>query len=569
MSEGILGIGIWDWVAIAVYLLGITVLGVWTAVRVKDTADFFMGGRSHNRWFMMFFAFGAGTSGNDAVGVSSKTYTAGMSGIWYQWLWLFATPFYWLIAPVMRRMRCLTTGDYFEQRYDGSVSGLYTLVGVVGLTFNMGVLLRGGGAMIEAVSGGAISSSLAIICMTFLFLIYGMAGGLSAAIFTDFVQGILTIVLSFMLLPVALNKVGGFSGLRESIADPAIFTIVSPGEINTFHILMMCALALIGIVTQPHIMGVCAAGRTEMDGRFGFATGNLIKRFCTVAWMVVGLCGIAMYPGLEGKETDNIYGYVAADLLPTISQGLVGVFLASLLASIMSSCDAFMVSVSGLFTENLYRRYWVKEREDKHYVLVGRLTSVVIVVASLFVAFRISDVPTALEWFFKIQALMGAAFWLGLFWRGSTVAGVWAGTLSALAVMWVTADSRFQPWYVDTFPAFMIWEGTLRLSYSIFFYLLTGFGVAILVSLFTKRVPNERLDPLFECIRTPVTGEEPHGRPFTLPEGVEPAAANKLIDHPDFEIYKPSVTSIVGFLFFWVCVGSLIGFVYWLSALGA
>lgn len=569
MNEGILGIGIWDWVAIAIYLLGITAIGVWTAVRVKDTADFFMGGRRHNRWFMMFFAFGAGTSGNDAVGVSSKTYTSGMSGIWYQWLWLFATPFYWLIAPVMRRMRCLTTGDYFEHRYDGSVSGLYTVVGVIQLTFNMGVLLRGGGAMIEAVSGGAISSTVAIIGMTVLFLVYGMAGGLSAAIFTDFIQGILTIILSFMLLPVALNAVGGFSGLREKVSDPAMFTIVSPGEINTFHILMMCSLALIGIVTQPHIMGVCAAGKTEMDGRFGFATGNLIKRLCTVAWMVVGLCGIALYPGLEGSDVDNVYGYVAADLLPTVAQGLIGIFLASLLASIMSSCDAFMVSVSGLFTENLYRRYFVTDREDSHYVLIGRLTSLVIVAAALVIAFFITDVPTGLEWFFKIQALMGAAFWLGLFWRGSTVAGVWAGTLSALFVMWVTAWPAFQPWYAANMPEFMIWEGSFRLSYSIFFYLLTGFGVAILVSLFTKRVSEERLDRVYRCIRTPVTGEEPHAAPFTLPEDVEPVVPRKLIDHPDFEIYYPSATSIGGFVFFWACVIALIGFVYWLSGVGA
>ena len=81
-------------------------------------------GRRFGKPFMIFFAFGAGTSGNDAVGVSAKTYTNGLSGIWYQWLWLFCTPFYWLIAPVMRRMRALTTGDYFEYRYDGSVAAL-------------------------------------------------------------------------------------------------------------------------------------------------------------------------------------------------------------------------------------------------------------------------------------------------------------------------------------------------------------------------------------------------------------------------------------------------------------
>lgn len=568
-----LGIGIWDWISLAAYLIVITIVGLWTFSRVKDTADFFMGGRSHNRWFMMFFAFGAGTSGNDAVGVSSKTYTSGMSGIWYQWLWLFATPFYWLIAPVMRRMRCLTTGDYFAHRYDGSVEGLYSIVGVLQLTFNMGVLLRGGSAMIEAVSGGAIPWQTSVVVMTVLFLIYGAAGGLTAAIYTDFIQGILTIILSFMLLPIALNAVEGFTGLRARIADDSVFTLVSPGEINGFHIVMLCLSALIGIVTQPHIMGVCAAGRTEMDGRFGFAAGNLIKRFCTVAWMVVGLCGIALYPELTGESIDTspdqVYGLVAKDLLPTIMPGLVGVFLAALLASIMSSCDAFMVSSAGLFTQNFYRRYVTADRNEAHYVKVGRITSFVIVAVGLIVAFFIPDVPTGLEWFFKIQALMGAAFWLGLFWRRTTVAGVWAGTLAALFVMWITAWPAFQPWYAERLPEFMLWNDKFRTSWNIFFYLSTAFGVTAIVSLFTPRVAAAQLDRVFECIRTPVTGDEPHLDPFTLPEGMPAATPVKIFNHPDLEIYRPSPIAAGGFVFFWFWVVALIGFVYWLAGYGA
>ena len=572
-SGGWLGISGWDWFTLSLYLVGITVIGVWSVRRIKDTTDFFMGGRSFNRWFMMFFAFGAGTSGNDAVGVASKTYTSGMSGIWYQWLWLFATPFYWLIAPIFRRMRAITTGDYFEQRYDSGVAGLYTVVGVLQLTFNMGILLLGGSKMIKALSGGAIPYEYAIWAMTILFLIYGMAGGLAAAIVTDLVQGILTIILSFMILPSALNAVGGMTGLREKIGDPAMFSLVSPGEINGFHILMAGLIALIGIVTQPHIMGVCAAGKTEMDGRFGFATGNLIKRFCTVAWMLVGLAGIAMYPDLAGtsEETspDLVYGLAARDLLPAIMPGLIGVFLAALLASIMSSCDAFMISSSGLFTENFWRRFIVRNGTEHHYVWVGRITALCIVMAALWIAFQLESVPTGLEWFFKIQGIMGAAFWLGLFWRRTTVAGAWAGTIAGFLVMVLTSAQFAQPWYVENLPDNMLWAGTMRFSYSVFFYLTTSFVVAIVVSLFTQRVPEPKLRRLYDCLRTPVTGPEPHLRPFTLPPGVVPATPRKLINHPDLEIYMPTAVGMIGFAIFWGWVAALIAFVYWLSSIGA
>ena len=564
-----LGISGWDWLTLGLYLIGITGLGIWTATRVKDTADFFMGGRKFGRWMMVFFAFGSGTNGNQAVGVAAKTYSNGLSGIWYQWLWLFATPFYWIIAPFFRRMRALTTGDFFEARFDRSTAGLYTVVGILQLTVNMGVMLLGAGAMIEAVSGGAINRTAAIVVMTILFVTYGIAGGLSAAIITDFIQGILTIVLSFLLLPFALSAVGGMAGLHEKIPNVDMFSLVAPGEINTFHIVIFAINALVGIVTQPHIMGVCAAGRTEMDGRIGFAAGNLIKRVCTVAWMVTGLCAVVMYPGLVAGEADLVYGSMARDLLPSIMPGLVGVFLAALLASVMSSCDAFMVSSSGLWTLNFYRPYIAPDKDDKHYVLVGRVASVFIVAGSLTFAFMFEDVPSGLEMFWKIQAMMGAAFWLGLFWRRTTAVGAWAGTLTAFGLLVVTSQTFFHEWAVVNLPANMIWADKFRVSYQMLVYLMGGFGTCIVMSLISPRLPKAQLDRFFNCIHTPIGEDEPHLAPFTLPEGVLPAKPRKLINLRDMEIPMPTAVGVGGFLFFCLMVVLLIWFVYWLAGVGA
>ena len=65
-------------------------------------------------------------------------------------------------------------------------------------------MLKGSGAMITAISGGAIGELTAITTIIVLFTLYGIAGGLTAAIITDFVQGILTVVLSFLLLALRL-----------------------------------------------------------------------------------------------------------------------------------------------------------------------------------------------------------------------------------------------------------------------------------------------------------------------------------------------------------------------------
>ncbi len=612
-----LGLSGWDWGVLAVYLIGITAIGVWTARKIHDTSDFFIGGRRFGKIFMVFFAFGAGTNGNQAVTVASKTYSNGLSGIWYQWLWLFATPFYWLIAPFFRRMRALTIGDYFEYRYGGGTDALYSLVGVLQLTVSIGTMLFGASAVIEAITGGAISRDASIIIMTVLFVVYGIAGGLAAAIVTDLVQGILTILLSFMILPFALKAVGGFEGLHERIPEESMFSLVAPGEINLFYIVMLVLNGIVGIVTQPHIMGNCAAGRNEMDGRVGFAGGNLLKRICTVAWMLTGLCAVAMYLDQPDFNPDHAYGQMAADLFPKIMPGLVGIFIAALLASVMSSCDAFMVASSGLFTQNFYRRYLVRGRAEGHYVLAGRVTSAFIVAGALVFAYSFDDVPSALETFWKVQAVMGAAFWVGLFWRRATAAGAWAGTLGAFALVVVTGSAGFHDWASGTraldenvslvefaefngvdltllretnaledggeprpgarlkvtdpaLPEFMLWDGEFTLSWQILCYLTVGFFLCITVSLFTRRAPPERLDRFYACLRTPVQPDEPNlAEPFRLPEGVEPPPPRKLIDHPDLEIPYPTREGMAGFAFFWACVVLLIGFVYWMAGWGA
>ena len=197
-----------DWTIIAVYLVGITVIGVWAAKRVKSAASFFIGDRKFGKWMMLFFMFGTGTHSDQAVGVAAKTYGSGVSGIWYEWLYLFVTPFYWVIAPIFRRMRAVTTADYFEMRYGRSVSMLFVVVGLLQLTFFIGMMLKGTSAMVTAVSGGMIDDRVAIVAMTVMFVLYGVAGGMAAAIVTDLVQGLLTVVLSFLVLPFAWSAAG-------------------------------------------------------------------------------------------------------------------------------------------------------------------------------------------------------------------------------------------------------------------------------------------------------------------------------------------------------------------------
>lgn len=563
------GISLIDGIVLVVYLLGITGLGFWMARNLRNLSDFFMP-RRFGKAMMITHAFGTGTASDQAVSVASATFKGGLSGIWFQWLWLISTPFYWLIAPIMRRLRAVTTADVFELRYDRSVAVLFAVVGLANMCVKIGLMLIGSSVLVDAVTGSAIPTNWAVAIITVMFVVYGAAGGLSAAIVTDFVQGIMTVVFSIMLLPFVLGEVGGMAGVRETITEPEMLSLLAPGKIGLFFIVMMAIQALVGIVGQPFIMGVCSAGRNEFDGRVGFMVGNFVKRLCTIAWTLTGIAAVAWYMrqgvDLSSINPDKVYGNMAREFLPRMAPGLLGVFLASLLAGVMSSCDSFMISGAGLFTENIYKPA-VRGKSTSHYMFVARTTAVLVVVGGVVFAYTTDGVINALKIWLKIGPMMGIVFWLGLLWRRASVAGAWAATLTGFGVWFLVTRGFFVGWaqtlpFADAVDLVWIQEGKAPAIYEpwvILFYLTAAAFVGVVVSLLTRRVPDEKLARFYNLTRTPIQENEQPGEPCVLPPGVVPAERRMLLTAFDLEIPAPSRTSVIGFVAGWIGVVALVG----------
>ncbi len=119
----IFGLSPLDILVIVVYMVMIIYLGLRSKSKVSGSGDYFMAGRKGSKWMMIANGFGGATHTDQAIGVAGATYEIGLGGIWYQWMYLFVTPFFWLLGPVYRRVRYITTGDFFEERY-GSKHGI-------------------------------------------------------------------------------------------------------------------------------------------------------------------------------------------------------------------------------------------------------------------------------------------------------------------------------------------------------------------------------------------------------------------------------------------------------------
>ncbi len=479
------GLHPFDLGVIALYFAGLTAIGVSTGKSVKNTGDFFMGGRRFGKVLMIGHAMGTGTHTDQPVTVAGASYSLGLAGIWYQWLWIFSTPFFWLLAPIYRRLRYITIGDFFERRYGPALGAAYALMGLIYFTLNCGLMLKGTATTIDAVTGGAVPSNAAVLVMTVLFVTYSVVGGLVAAVVTDFIQGVFILILSFLLIPFALNAAGGITAVHDGL-DPSMFSFVAPVEVTWFFVLMATLNGLFSVVVQPHHMAIGGAGKKESAGRWGWTYGNFLKRIMTLGWAYTGVFAAFLFPGLVEAEREMAFGVAVQNLLPA---GLVGLMLASMAAAVMSSCDSFMVGGSALFTRNFYRKYFRRDADEEHYLRVARLSSLFVVVGGLVFALVLPSVVKGVTIIWKFTALFGVGFWAALFWPRANQWGVWA-SIAAMGgcILW----AELAGW---------------SLPQQIALYLPVGFAAMVVVSAVTPTENAERLRQFYLLLRTPV-GEE-------------------------------------------------------------
>ena len=334
-----MGLTTLDYVALAGYFVIMTLIGLWSMLFIKKQEDYFLGSRSFGKLFQMFAAFGAGTNASDPIVTAKTTFTNGLSGVWSGLLWLFVTPFYWICGVWYRRMRCLTLGDWFEERYQSkAIAFAYMLFGAVFYMVYLGVGMTAIGKMGAPLVGAdsirllgfTIPFDQFIIVLTALcVLFYGVLGGLRAAYWTDLIQGIFIVILSVVLIPVGLNALvkddaetlqvnntavvqnasgesdealastrpettsaptsikQGFAILHKRVPAEYFEILTSPkgGEFPLHYIVAITLLNLLGIVCQPHFIATGGgSAKTEFNARFGLVAGNILKRFCTIGW---------------------------------------------------------------------------------------------------------------------------------------------------------------------------------------------------------------------------------------------------------------------------------------------
>ena len=409
-----------------------------------------MGGRGFGKLLQTFAAFGAGTGAHEPITVGRTGWTSGLSGVWSALMWLFVTPIYWIIGVWYRRMRHLTLGDWFVERYESR--GLGAAYSAFAIVFYMFFL----STMFSAVAkfsvpllgfeelGGVDIKYYLIPSIAIIVILYGVLGGLTAAYYTDLIQGLFIILLSILLIPFGLKALvaefgdpatqgimDGFTIMHERVSSDyfSLFSGPSAGEFPVQYIVSLSLLAMVGIVVQPHFIATGGgSAKSEDEARIGLVVGNFMKRLCTVGWALTALIALALLAGNAeiATDPDRVWGVAAREILGPLNLGLVGLMLACLLAAMMSSADTYMIVTSALVTRNVFAAYINPEADEKTCLRVARITGLLIIVGASVVALTMADVFKQFTMALELPILFAAPFWVGMFWRRANRRAVWS-----------------------------------------------------------------------------------------------------------------------------------------------
>ena len=635
-----------DYLVLFIYFSGMAAIGIWAMRQVKVQEDYFMGGRKFGKLFQTFAAFGAGTGSADPVNTARGTFANGMSGMWGVMYWLFVTPIYWISAVWYRRMRCLTLGDWFTERYESKPMGVayaifgcfyYIVYGAMLFTAigKVGVPLLGEELM------GTKTEYVLVPLVAVIVMMYGVLGGITAAYWTDLIQGICIILLSILLIPFGLNEVvkrfgapgdswtDGFRVMHEQL-PASTFEIVggsAASEFPLYAIITIVIMNMIGIVLTPHfIVTGGGSAKSEHDARVGLVTGNFIKRFCTIGWVITALIVLTLYSdnaALIG-DADMAWGVATRELLGPLGIGLVGLMLACLLAALMSSVDCYMLVCSALVVRNIYVPYGNPNASEQECLRLGRVTGAIVVLGAVVVSVTMLDMFKQLELTWIVPMTFAALFWLGMYWRRATTKAGWITIVFCLlsffvlprAIPAVAPELRTNEAYLavnspegaaggqsiywtggvkenEEEGGEKIGQGSFRFDMVIYdkllgldltqyrkaalktlefpFKIIAPFLVMIIASLLTQPNSKKALDRLYVKMKTPVD-PDPEGDAREIDVSyARPDRFNdrKLFPGSNWEFERPTKMDFWGFVGCFVICFAIIGVVLWVARIGA
>lgn len=425
-----------DWFLVLLYFALSIGIGLYYSKRAgANTREFFLSGRNLPWWLagtsMVATTFAADTP----LAVTELVAENGVAGNWLWWNFVFGgmlTVFFF--ARLWRRAGVMTDVEFIELRYSGKPAAFLRGFRALYLGLFMNCIIMGwvNVAMASILHGlfGIPQSQVVLYvagCML-VVAVYSAVSGLWGVAVTDAFQFVVAMVGTIILAVVVLNmpEVGGISGLQAKLPGWRFDFFPSVGKqvgvAGGLTLSLLAFLAFIGVQwwaswypgAEPGGGGYIAQRMMSAKDEKHSLLATLwftIAHYCVRPWpwILVGLATLVLYPDLADKKLG--YVYAMRDVLPS---GLLGLLVAAFFAAYMSTIATHLNWGTSYIVNDFYRRFVQRGKEEKHYVFISRISTLLMMVVSILLTLIIDTISGA--WTFIIEAGAGLGLVLILRW---------------------------------------------------------------------------------------------------------------------------------------------------------
>jgi len=432
----------WDWVVLALYGLVCVAVGLAVTRRASSgRAEFFLSGRRLS-WWLLGVSLVATTFSTDTPNlVTDLVRTGGVSQNWVWWAFAvtgICTVFFY--AKLWRRSAALTDIAFYEIRYSGKPAAFLRGFRAIylGVFFNV-MIMASVNLSATKIAGVMLGwdRQTAVIVGGAVTVIYAASSGLSGVVLTDFVQFAIAMVGAVLAAVVALRlpQVGGLSGLFHHPAVAGRLSLLPDfSDWSTAAAVFIVPLAVQWWSTwypgaEPGGGGYVAqrmlAARNERDAMRTTLLFNVLHYAMRPwPWIIVALASLIIYPDLAsiGAAFPHIdkaivrHDLAYSAMLVYLPHGLLGLMVASLAAAYMSTISTHLNWGASYAVEDCYRRFLAPDKDERHYVTVGRIVTVVLIALACAVSLWLEHSSQAFQILLQIGAGTGGIFLLRWFW---------------------------------------------------------------------------------------------------------------------------------------------------------
>jgi len=435
-----------DMAIFVIYVLGLIAVAYYVsrekAGHDKNAEDYFLAGQSLPWWAIGASLIAANISAEQIIGMSGSGYAIGLAIASYEWMaaiTLIIVGKYFL--PIFLKHKIYTMPQFLQERYDNRVKITMAIFWLAVYVFvNLTAVLWLGALAINAITGVDLTTSMIVLAV--LSLAYSLYGGLKAVAFTDIIQVVLLIIGGLFLSYMTLDLIGegqgivsGFTTLTNELPEKfdMILSPESPNYANLPGISVLVGgmwvvnLSYWGF--NQYIIQRTLAAKDLKEAQKGIAFAAFLKLLMPVIVVLPGIAAVLILPDLA--KADHAY----PTLMNMMPVGLKGLVFAALVAAILSSLASMTNSVATIFTMDLYQQA-KPAKPPAHYVLVGRVVSVVALIIALITAKPLlGDSEQAFQY---IQEFTGfftpgivVLFLLGMFWKKTTANAALVSAISS------------------------------------------------------------------------------------------------------------------------------------------